>query len=171
MGIYSTMALWKRGGGFKEMFMSPFAVSEAAFKPHQQFGDPGTTEPRAFLQDVSCLYPPCKTYFAIHATLYPSCPWFTLLVETCLTCIEFQCLVFFVMDLSQCGRNEKLIEQTFRMVDRAFALASGDSDLATELGYQMVLQGRTKEALKWYKTAMTLDETSVAALTGAVIHF
>lgn len=23
MGIYSTMALWKRGGGFKEMFMSP----------------------------------------------------------------------------------------------------------------------------------------------------
>lgn len=75
------------------------------------------------------------------------------------------------MDLSQCGRNEKLIEQTFRMVDRAFALASGDSDLATELGYQMVLQGRTKEALKWYKTAMTLDETSVAALTGAVIQF
>lgn len=75
------------------------------------------------------------------------------------------------MDLSQCGRNEKLIEQTFRMVDRAFALASGDADLATELGYQMVLQCRTKEALKWYKTAMTLDETSVAALTGAVIQF
>lgn len=54
------------------------------------------------------------------------------------------------------------------MVDRAFALAPGDSDLATELGYQMVLQGRTKEALKWYKIAMTLDETSVAALTGTI---
>lgn len=70
--------------------------------------------------------------------------------------------------MSQCGRSEKLIEQTFRMVDRAFALAPGDSDLATELGYQMVLQGRTKESLKWYKIAMTLDETSVAALTGTV---
>lgn len=69
-------------------------------------------------------------------------------------------------DSSQCGRSEKLIEQTFRMVDRAFALAPGDSDLATELGYQMALQGRTKESLKWYKIAMTLDETSVAALTG-----
>lgn len=63
-----------------------------------------------------------------------------------------------------------MIEQTFRMVERAFSLASGDSDLATELGYQMVLQGRTKEALKWYKTAMTLDETSVPALTGIVFH-
>lgn len=57
------------------------------------------------------------------------------------------------------------------MVERALSLASGDSDLATELGYQMVLLGRTKEAMKWYKTAMTLDETSVAALTGIVLQF
>lgn len=56
------------------------------------------------------------------------------------------------------------------MVDRAFSLASGDSDLATELGYQMVLQGRIKEAMKWYKTAMTLDETSVSALTGNMLQ-
>uniref|UniRef100_A0A671XG31 Tetratricopeptide repeat domain 21B n=1 Tax=Sparus aurata TaxID=8175 RepID=A0A671XG31_SPAAU len=54
------------------------------------------------------------------------------------------------------------------MVDRAFSVAAGDSDLATELGYQMVLQGRIKEAMKWYKTAMTLDETSVTALTGII---
>ncbi|XP_040004915.1 tetratricopeptide repeat protein 21B isoform X1 [Xiphias gladius] len=67
-----------------------------------------------------------------------------------------------------CGRNEKVIEQTFRMVERAFSVASGDSDLATELGYQMILQGRIKEAMKWYKTAMTLDETSVSALTGII---
>ncbi|KAK1903312.1 Tetratricopeptide repeat protein 21B [Dissostichus eleginoides] len=67
-----------------------------------------------------------------------------------------------------CGRNEKVIEQTFRMVERAFSVASGDSDLATELGYQMVLQGKIKEATKWYKTAMTLDETSVSALTGII---
>lgn len=80
----------------------------------------------------------------------------------------FHCICVGVM--LQCGRNEKVIEQTFRMVERAFSLASGDSDLATELGYQMVLQGRTKEASKWYKTAMTLDETSVAALTGIVLH-
>ncbi|XP_008299372.1 tetratricopeptide repeat protein 21B [Stegastes partitus] len=68
-----------------------------------------------------------------------------------------------------CGRNEKVIEQTFRMVERAFSQASGDSDLATELGYQMVLQGRIREAMKWYKTAITdRDQTSVSALTGKI---
>ncbi|XP_047456224.1 tetratricopeptide repeat protein 21B [Mugil cephalus] len=68
-----------------------------------------------------------------------------------------------------CARNVKVIEQTFRMVERAFSLASGDSDLATELGYQMTLQGRIKEAMKWYKTAITnRDQTSVSALTGII---
>lgn len=57
------------------------------------------------------------------------------------------------------------MEQTVKMVERAFSLASEDSDFATELGYQMLLLGRTKEAAKWYNTAMTLDETSFA-LTG-----
>ncbi|KAF7660541.1 hypothetical protein LDENG_00280090 [Lucifuga dentata] len=66
-----------------------------------------------------------------------------------------------------CGRNEKVIEQTHRMVERAFSLA-GDSDLATELGYQMILQGKIKDAMKWYKTAMSLDETSVSALIGTI---
>lgn len=45
-------------------------------------------------------------------------------------------------------------------------MASGDAELATELGYQLVLQGRAKEAIKWYKTAMKLDESSVSALMG-----
>lgn len=67
-----------------------------------------------------------------------------------------------------CGRNEKVIQQSHTMVDRAFSQASSDSDLATELGYQLVLQGKIKEAMKWYKTAMTLDETSVSALTGII---
>ncbi|CAG5865561.1 unnamed protein product [Menidia menidia] len=66
-----------------------------------------------------------------------------------------------------CGRNEKVIEQTSRMVERAFAVASEDPDFATELGYQMVLQGRIKEAMKWYKTAITnREKASVSALTG-----
>lgn len=34
----------------------------------------------------------------------------------------------------------------------------------------MILQGKVKEALKWYQTAMTLDETSVSALTGKVLN-
>lgn len=66
----------------------------------------------------------------------------------------------------QCGRAEKILQHTHRMVERAFTQASGDSELATEMGYQLVLLGRVKEAMKWYKTAMTLDESSVPALMG-----
>lgn len=46
------------------------------------------------------------------------------------------------------------------------AQASSDSELATEMGYQLVLLGRVKEAMKWYKTAMSLDDSNVSALIG-----
>uniref|UniRef100_A0A671SK95 Tetratricopeptide repeat protein 21B-like n=1 Tax=Sinocyclocheilus anshuiensis TaxID=1608454 RepID=A0A671SK95_9TELE len=71
-------------------------------------------------------------------------------------------------DVGECGRAEKVLQHTHRMVERAFAQASSDSELATEMGYQLVLLGRVKEAMKWYKTAMTLDESSISALIGII---
>ncbi|KAJ6650398.1 hypothetical protein lerEdw1_010111, partial [Lerista edwardsae] len=67
-----------------------------------------------------------------------------------------------------CGRSQLILQQTQTLVEKAFSLASQNADIATELGYQMVLQGKIKEAVKWYKTAMSLDETSVPALTGII---
>uniref|UniRef100_A0A669Q528 Tetratricopeptide repeat protein 21B n=1 Tax=Phasianus colchicus TaxID=9054 RepID=A0A669Q528_PHACC len=67
-----------------------------------------------------------------------------------------------------CGRNQLILQHTQTLVERAFNLDSDNAEFATELGYQMILQGKVKEALKWYKTAMTLDETSVSALTGII---
>ncbi|XP_053264599.1 tetratricopeptide repeat protein 21B isoform X3 [Podarcis raffonei] len=67
-----------------------------------------------------------------------------------------------------CGRNPLILQQTQTLVERAFSLDPHNADIATELGYQMILQGKTKEALKWYKTAIALDETSVPALTGII---
>ncbi|XP_041896700.1 tetratricopeptide repeat protein 21B isoform X3 [Corvus kubaryi] len=67
-----------------------------------------------------------------------------------------------------CGRNQLILQHTQTLVEKAFDLASDNAEFATELGYQMILQGKVKEALKWYKTAMTLDETSVSALTGII---
>uniref|UniRef100_A0A8B9G865 Tetratricopeptide repeat protein 21B n=1 Tax=Amazona collaria TaxID=241587 RepID=A0A8B9G865_9PSIT len=61
-----------------------------------------------------------------------------------------------------------ILQHTQTLVERAFDLASDNAEFATELGYQMILQGKVKEALKWYKTAMRLDETSVPALTGII---
>ncbi|XP_040560144.1 tetratricopeptide repeat protein 21B isoform X2 [Gallus gallus] len=67
-----------------------------------------------------------------------------------------------------CGRNQLILQHTQTLVERAFNLDSDNAEFATELGYQMILQGKVKEALKWYQTAMTLDETSVSALTGII---
>uniref|UniRef100_A0A670YJJ1 Tetratricopeptide repeat protein 21B n=1 Tax=Pseudonaja textilis TaxID=8673 RepID=A0A670YJJ1_PSETE len=67
-----------------------------------------------------------------------------------------------------CGRNPDILQLTQMLVDRAFSLAPQNADIATELGYQMLFQGKIKEAMKCYKTAMALDETSVPALTGII---
>uniref|UniRef100_A0A674KDX6 Tetratricopeptide repeat domain 21B n=1 Tax=Terrapene triunguis TaxID=2587831 RepID=A0A674KDX6_9SAUR len=74
--------------------------------------------------------------------------------------LHFLCREGNIPEVSLCG--------TQILVERAFDMASHDSEIATELGYQMILQGKVKEALKWYKTAMVLDETSVSALTGII---
>ncbi|KAE8581031.1 hypothetical protein XENTR_v10024640 [Xenopus tropicalis] len=67
-----------------------------------------------------------------------------------------------------CERNPLILQQTQTLVERAVNMAANDAEIATELGYQFILQGKVREALKWYKTAMSLDETSVSALTGII---
>ncbi|XP_064019914.1 tetratricopeptide repeat protein 21B isoform X2 [Pogoniulus pusillus] len=67
-----------------------------------------------------------------------------------------------------CGRNQLILRHTQTLVERAADLAPDNSEIATELGYQMILQGKVKEALMCYKNAMTLDETSISALTGII---
>ncbi|ETE72338.1 Tetratricopeptide repeat protein 21B, partial [Ophiophagus hannah] len=71
-------------------------------------------------------------------------------------------------NIPECGRNPDILQLTQMLVDRAFSLAPQNADIATELGYQMLFQGKIKEAMKFYKTAMALDETSVPALTGII---
>ncbi|KAG8124980.1 hypothetical protein E2320_020254 [Naja naja] len=71
-------------------------------------------------------------------------------------------------NIPECGRNPDILQLTQKLVDRAFSLAPQNADIATELGYQMLFQGKIKEAVKCYKTAMALDETSVPALTGII---
>ncbi|XP_014641369.1 PREDICTED: tetratricopeptide repeat protein 21B isoform X1 [Ceratotherium simum simum] len=67
-----------------------------------------------------------------------------------------------------CGRSLLILQKIQTLLERAFSLTPQQSEFATELGYQMILQGKVKEALKWYKTAMTLNETSVPALIGFI---
>ncbi|XP_069791436.1 tetratricopeptide repeat protein 21B isoform X2 [Narcine bancroftii] len=71
-------------------------------------------------------------------------------------------------NIKECGRNQIILQQTFILVERAFGMSPHNAEIANELGYQMILQGKTKEAIKWYKTAMSLDETSIPAVTGII---
>ncbi|XP_008061219.1 tetratricopeptide repeat protein 21B [Carlito syrichta] len=67
-----------------------------------------------------------------------------------------------------CGRSHVILQKIQTLLEKAFNLNSQKSEFATELGYQMILQGKVKEALKWYKIAMTIDETSISALIGFI---
>uniref|UniRef100_A0ABI7YCL5 Tetratricopeptide repeat domain 21B n=1 Tax=Felis catus TaxID=9685 RepID=A0ABI7YCL5_FELCA len=71
-------------------------------------------------------------------------------------------------DIEKCGRSQLILRKIQTLLQRALALNPEQSEFATELGYQMILQGDMKEALKWYNTAMKLDETSVPALIGVI---
>ncbi|XP_004703829.1 tetratricopeptide repeat protein 21B isoform X1 [Echinops telfairi] len=67
-----------------------------------------------------------------------------------------------------CGRNQLILQKIQTLLEKAFRLAPHRSEFATELGYQMILQGKVKGAINWYQTAMTLDETSISALMGLI---
>ncbi|XP_070546763.1 tetratricopeptide repeat protein 21B-like [Ptychodera flava] len=67
-----------------------------------------------------------------------------------------------------CGRNTLVLQQTFTLMERALGLDNLNSEFATEAGYEMLLQGKARDAMKCYRNAMKLDETSVPALTGII---
>ena len=70
----------------------------------------------------------------------------------------------------QCGRNQLILQKVQSFLEKAFSLTPQQAEIATELGYQMILQGKVKEAWKWYRTAMTLNESNITAVTGRRGH-
>ncbi|XP_072174244.1 tetratricopeptide repeat protein 21B-like [Diadema setosum] len=67
-----------------------------------------------------------------------------------------------------CSRSPQILLQTMTMVERAIALDGNDADFYNESGYQQMMQGKNRDAVKACRTAMKLDETSVVALTGII---
>lgn len=55
---------------------------------------------------------------------------------------------------------------TQALVEKACALQPGNADYLAELGYQCILQNKTKEAAKHYRAALKADEASITALNG-----
>ncbi|XP_034619745.1 tetratricopeptide repeat protein 21A, partial [Trachemys scripta elegans] len=68
-----------------------------------------------------------------------------------------------------CGKNQQILQLIYGFIERSYTkLKSSDACFANELGYQLILQGKWKDASVWYRRAMELDESSVDALTGII---
>ncbi|XP_033124188.1 tetratricopeptide repeat protein 21B-like [Anneissia japonica] len=77
---------------------------------------------------------------------------------------------YFNMSLAfcrMCGRNPEVLQQTNTLLERTLSLEPSNAEFATEAAYELLLQNKTREAMKGYRHAMKLDETSVTALTGS----
>ena len=66
----------------------------------------------------------------------------------------------------QCGRNQQVLQETYSLAERAVSLDNNNADYVTELAYELLLQGKTRDALKCYRNASQLDQGSEAAVTG-----
>uniref|UniRef100_A0A8C5LIB4 Tetratricopeptide repeat protein 21B n=1 Tax=Jaculus jaculus TaxID=51337 RepID=A0A8C5LIB4_JACJA len=67
-----------------------------------------------------------------------------------------------------CGRSQVILQKIQTFLEKAFSLSPQLPEIATELGYQMIFQGKAKEAWNWYKTAMALNETNISAVIGLI---
>uniref|UniRef100_A0A7M4E801 Tetratricopeptide repeat domain 21A n=1 Tax=Crocodylus porosus TaxID=8502 RepID=A0A7M4E801_CROPO len=71
--------------------------------------------------------------------------------------------------LETCGKNQRILQKIYRFVEHsAMKLIMPEVDFANELGYQLILQGKWKDASVWFGKSIQLDESSVDALTGII---
>lgn len=67
-----------------------------------------------------------------------------------------------------CGRHPLILQQTHTLTERAVSIENNNADFVNEMGSQLLMAGKTRDAMKCYRNAMKLDETSVLALTGII---
>lgn len=65
-----------------------------------------------------------------------------------------------------CGRNINVLTETYKMVETAVQFSPKNAEYFNELGYQCLLQDKTKEAAKLFKQATKISDASVNALIG-----
>lgn len=68
-----------------------------------------------------------------------------------------------------CGRNEAVLEETLRFIERASVLSPNNADYITELGHHAVLLGRLSQATKYFRSATKLDDSAIDALCGLTL--
>lgn len=67
------------------------------------------------------------------------------------------------------GRNTKILNETFRFAEKASVLAPGNANYLTELGFQSILLKNNKAAVKYFRNATKVDDSSIYALCGLTL--
>jgi tetratricopeptide repeat protein 21B len=67
------------------------------------------------------------------------------------------------------GRNQKILEETYRFAERSNALVPSNSKYLTELGFQSIQMKQVKNAIKFFKNATKIDDNSLIGLCGLTL--
>lgn len=68
-----------------------------------------------------------------------------------------------------CGRNPKILAETYRFAEKSNTLAPTNSNYLTELGFHSVLLKQLKNAVKFFRNATKIDDNSIQALCGLTL--
>lgn len=68
-----------------------------------------------------------------------------------------------------CGRNQKILAETYRFAEKSNTLAPSNSNYLTELGFHSVLLKQLKNAAKFFRNATKIDDNSIQALCGLTL--
>lgn len=79
-----------------------------------------------------------------------------LMVSCCFVCILFE----------QSGRNALVLRQTHALQEKAVTIDSDNPAYLSELGYELLLQSRPRDAARCFNDALKMDESNIFTLTG-----
>ncbi|CRK98820.1 CLUMA_CG012072, isoform A [Clunio marinus] len=68
-----------------------------------------------------------------------------------------------------CGRNQKVLSETYKFAEKSNTLSPTNSNYLTELGFQSVLLKQLKNAVKFFRNATKIDDNSMQALCGLTL--
>lgn len=68
-----------------------------------------------------------------------------------------------------CGRNAKILAETYRFAEKSNTLSPTNSNYLTELGFQSVLLKQIKNGVKFFRNATKIDDNSIQALCGLTL--
>lgn len=68
-----------------------------------------------------------------------------------------------------CNRSSTVLSQVYRFAQYASEMYPNNVDYLSEIGYQCLLQGKTKDAISFFRAASKIDSNSIRALCGLTL--